>query len=114
MRPPMLRLSADEEIVDCFAGGGGASLGIELATGRKVTIAINHDPEAVAMHKVNHPETEHYTEVDPVVLVKRNGHAKRLSATAQVEKCGNSVCPPIACAIVRSVFSKGGAIAVAA
>jgi DNA (cytosine-5)-methyltransferase 1 len=46
-------------IVDNFAGGGGASSGIEEAFGRPVDIAINHDPEAVAMHKANHPETVH-------------------------------------------------------
>lgn len=58
-----------EIIVDNFAGGGGASTGIELAVGRSVDIAINHDPAAIAMHKTNHPETEHYCEsvwdVDP-------------------------------------------------
>ena len=50
----------DEIIVDNFAGGGGASTGIELATNRPVTIAINHDIEAIRMHKANHPYTEHY------------------------------------------------------
>ncbi|WP_301171058.1 DNA cytosine methyltransferase [Brevibacillus nitrificans] len=58
-----------EIIVDNFAGGGGASTGIELATGRSVDIAINHDPAAIAMHMTNHPESEHYCEsvwdVDP-------------------------------------------------
>lgn len=58
-----------EIIVDNFAGGGGASTGIELATGRSVDIAINHDPAAIAMHTVNHPSTKHYCEsvwdVDP-------------------------------------------------
>nr|WP_263629255.1 DNA cytosine methyltransferase [Bacillus licheniformis] len=58
-----------EIIVDNFAGGGGASTGIEIATGLSVDIAINHDPDAIAMHKVNHPDTEHYCEsvweVDP-------------------------------------------------
>ena len=44
-----------ELIVDNFAGGGGTSTGIELATGRSVDIAINHDPEAIRMHKANHP-----------------------------------------------------------
>lgn len=52
----------DELIVDSFAGGGGASTGIELATGRVVDIAINHDPDAVLMHAVNHPFTRHYCE----------------------------------------------------
>lgn len=58
-----------EIIVDNFCGGGGASTGIALAIGRSVDIAINHDPAAIAMHKVNHPDTEHYSEsvwdVDP-------------------------------------------------
>lgn len=57
-------------IVDNFAGGGGASTGIEIATGCSVDIAINHDPEAIKMHKANHPGTTHYCEniwaVDPV------------------------------------------------
>lgn len=60
----------DEIIVDNFAGGGGASTGIELATGRPVTIAINHDPAAILMHRTNHPYTEHLQasvwDVDPV------------------------------------------------
>lgn len=59
-----------EIIVDNFAGGGGASTGIEMATGRSVDIAINHDENAIAMHSTNHPETLHYCEsvfdVDPV------------------------------------------------
>ncbi len=63
-----------EIIVDNFAGGGGASTGIELATGLNVDIAINHDPAAIAMHKANHPDTEHYLEsvwdIDPVKVVK--------------------------------------------
>lgn len=49
----------DEIIVDNFAGGGGASTGIKLATGRRVAIAINHDPDAIRMHRTNHPYTEH-------------------------------------------------------
>lgn len=65
-----------ELVVDNFAGGGGASTGIELATGYSVDIAINHNPEAIRMHKVNHPNTEHYCEnvwaVDPVKACK--GH----------------------------------------
>lgn len=59
-----------EIIVDLFAGGGGASLGIEWGIGRSVDVAVNHDPEAVAMHEANHPNTRHYCEsvfaVDPV------------------------------------------------
>lgn len=59
----------EEIIVDNFAGGGGASTGIELACGRPVTIAINHDPDAIMMHKTNHPFTVHMQasvwDVDP-------------------------------------------------
>lgn len=59
-----------ELIIDNFAGGGGASTGIEMATGVSVDVAINHDPEAIRMHKTNHPNTKHYCEsvwdVDPV------------------------------------------------
>lgn len=65
-----------ELVVDNFAGGGGASTGIEMATGYSVDIAINHDPEAIRMHKANHPYTKHYCEdvwqVDPVAACK--GH----------------------------------------
>lgn len=49
-------------IIDCFAGGGGASVGIEMAVGRSVDIAVNHDPQAIRMHTVNHPKTLHLTE----------------------------------------------------
>lgn len=63
-------------IVDNFAGGGGASTGIEMATGISVDIAINHDPEAVRMHKTNHPDTKHYCEnvwaVNPIEACKGN------------------------------------------
>ncbi|WP_275261522.1 DNA cytosine methyltransferase [Citrobacter freundii] len=65
-----------EIIVDNFAGGGGASTGIELAIGRSADIAINHDENAIAMHKTNHPETLHYCEsvfdVDPVAATGGN------------------------------------------
>ncbi|EAA3225334.1 DNA cytosine methyltransferase [Salmonella enterica subsp. enterica] len=64
-----------EIIVDNFAGGGGASTGIELAIGRSVDIAINHDENAIAMHKTNHPDTLHYCEsvfdVDPLAATGR-------------------------------------------
>lgn len=60
----------DEMIIDNFAGGGGASTGIELALGRPVDIAIDHDPDSILMHKTNHPHTIHLCEdvweVDPV------------------------------------------------
>lgn len=67
-------ISDDEIIVDSFAGGGGASCGIEAALGRKIDIAINHDPEALGMHRANHPETEHFCEsvwdIDPVKVCR--------------------------------------------
>ena len=68
MNPGVEKLN--EIVVDNFAGGGGASTGIEIAIGRSVDVAINHDPAAIAMHRANHPATKHYTEdvwkVDPV------------------------------------------------
>lgn len=64
----------DEIIVDNFAGGGGASTGIELAAGRPVAIAINHDPDTILLHKTNHPYTTHLQasvwDVDPVAVCK--------------------------------------------
>ena len=70
-----------ELIVDNFAGGGGASTGIEIATGVSVDIAINHDPEAIKMHKANHPSTKHYCEsvwdADPIKAC--NGHPVALA-----------------------------------
>jgi DNA (cytosine-5)-methyltransferase 1 len=73
MRAPVFRgysLLPGELVVDSFAGGGGASTGIEAAIGRPVDIAINHNAEAIAMHKANHPETRHFCEdiwaVDPI------------------------------------------------
>lgn len=72
-RAPAVRASflhPGELTVDGFAGGGGASTGIEAALGQPIDIAINHDPEAIAMHRANHPATRHYCEsildVDPV------------------------------------------------
>lgn len=61
-------------IVDLFAGGGGASTGIEEALGRPVDIAVNHDPDAVSMHRLNHPAAEHFIadvyEVDPIAVCR--------------------------------------------
>jgi DNA (cytosine-5)-methyltransferase 1 len=63
-----------ELIVDLFAGGGGASTGIEMALGRHVDIAVNHNPEAISMHEVNHPQTQHFIsdvfEVDPCAVTQ--------------------------------------------
>lgn len=71
MLSPQFHLDLHREItVDLFAGGGGASTGIEQAIGRPVDVAINHDPEAISLHTANHPQTIHYTadvfEVDPL------------------------------------------------
>lgn len=63
-----------ELIIDNFAGGGGTSTGLEAAFGRPVDIAINHDPEALAMHAINHPHTQHLCEsvwdVDPIAVTR--------------------------------------------
>lgn len=82
-------LSEPELIVDLFAGGGGASLGIEAALGRPIDIAINHSRDAIRMHERNHPFTRHYIEdvwkVDPRVAcgsgcIRWSGGADRCSA----------------------------------
>lgn len=70
----MTSLSNDEIIIDNFAGGGGTSTGAEEALGRPVDIAINHDPEAIAMHKANNPFTDHHCEsvwdINPIEICK--------------------------------------------
>jgi len=60
--PDSADILADEMIIDIFAGGGGASHGIEIALGRSPDIAINHDPAAIVMHTANHPSTRHFRE----------------------------------------------------
>ena len=69
LTPQFLLPIASELVIDLFAGGGGASTGIEQAIGRPVDVAVNHDPEAISLHTVNHPQTRHFTcdvfEVDP-------------------------------------------------
>lgn len=69
-----MKLLPQELIIDNFAGGGGTSTGLELAFGRPVDIAINHDPKALAMHRINHPNTKHYCEnvwdVDPIEVTQ--------------------------------------------
>ena len=61
-----------ELVVDLFAGGGGASTGIEQAIGRHVDAAVNHDREAISLHTANHPQTRHHCsdvfEVDPFTV----------------------------------------------
>jgi DNA (cytosine-5)-methyltransferase 1 len=74
MRPDSPSSEAGALVVDNFAGGGGASCGIEAALGRPIDYAVNHDPLAIAMHRANHPETEHLVtnvmDVDPVRLAR--------------------------------------------
>lgn len=109
----------DALIVDNFAGGGGASTGIELALGRPVSIAINHDPAAILMHKANHPYTRHYCEsvwkVDPRELCGGQEvalawfspdckHFSKAKGAALVDRniCGNAVYPPFARALAAA------------
>ncbi len=75
MLTPQFQLPVhDELVVDLFAGGGGASTGLEQALGRHVDIAVNHDPEAIALHTINHPQTEHYVsdvfEINPHIATR--------------------------------------------
>lgn len=69
-----LLVPRNQIIVDNFAGGGGASKGIEAAIGRPVDYAINHDREAIAMHRANHPHTHHFCDsvwdVDPRAIAR--------------------------------------------
>jgi DNA (cytosine-5)-methyltransferase 1 len=70
LKPQFILPLATELVIDLFAGGGGASTGIEQAIGRHVDIAVNHDPAAVSLHQANHPQTQHFVsdvfEVDPL------------------------------------------------
>lgn len=74
LTPQFLLPVHNELVVDLFAGGGGASTGIEQAIGRPVDISVNHDPEAVALHTVNHPQTQHFTsdvfEINPLIATR--------------------------------------------
>ena len=74
MKPQLALPFPGELIIDNFAGGGGASTGIEAAFFRQVDVAINHDQEALAMHAANHPHTAHYCEsvwdVDPIEVTR--------------------------------------------
>lgn len=72
LKPQFILPIASEMVIDLFAGGGGASTGIEMAIGRHVDIAVNHDPEAISLHQANHPQTRHFVsdvfEVDPMAV----------------------------------------------
>lgn len=82
----------DGLIIDNFAGGGGASTGIELAIGRSVDVAINHDPEAVALHKANHPATAHYCQsvwkADPQEVVAEVGAGVAIDPDTRLPRVG--------------------------
>jgi DNA (cytosine-5)-methyltransferase 1 len=74
LTPQFVLPLAHELVIDLFAGGGGASTGIEQALGRFVDVAVNHDPEAVSLHQANHPQTRHFVsdvfEVDPLAVTE--------------------------------------------
>ena len=74
LTPQFLLPIHSEIVVDLFAGGGGASTGIEQAIGRPVDVAVNHDAEAISLHQANHPQTMHYCsdvfEVDPIAVTQ--------------------------------------------
>ena len=74
LTPQFVLPLSTERVVDLFAGGGGASTGIEQAIGRAVDLAVNHDPEAISVHTANHPQTRHFCsdvfEVNPLVVTE--------------------------------------------
>jgi DNA (cytosine-5)-methyltransferase 1 len=76
-------------IIDNFAGGGGASTGIEMALGRPIDVAINHDAEAVAMHAANHPRTHHLCQnvwkADPIEVVAEASARRGSSVPLPIE-----------------------------
>lgn len=122
----------DEIIVDNFAGGGGASTGIELAAGRPVAIAINHDPDAILLHKhcgyalaeddvillliggayyyiaditlrmLTPRELYNAMGFPPDYIIDHDYMGNAYGKTKQVARCGNAVCPPLAEAMVRA------------
>jgi hypothetical protein len=103
----------DQEVfVDLFSGGGGASMGIEAATAMPVFAAVNHNPDAIAMHMTNHPYTKHYQtsvwDVDPLTACEGRPvgllWASPDCTHFSKARCGNAVCPPMAEAMVRANF----------
>jgi len=76
-------------IVDCFAGGGGVSLGVELALGRSPDIAINHDPVAVEVHSINY-------------VIERQADGTPVTKTDQGRLIDNAVPPQLAAAVIRA------------
>lgn len=92
----------DGMVIDCFAGGGGASQGIEEALGRPCDVAVNHDPKAIAMHKANHPRTHHMTEDIWKADLEGYYDGTPVSKTQQVRMIGNSVVPIMARKLVAA------------
>lgn len=93
------------EIADLFCGGGWASEGVRLALGRDPTVAVNHSPEAIAVHTANHPGTRELFRAQGFrdayrIDVEIDGAP--LTKTAQVRLAGNSVPPQLVEAIVRA------------
>lgn len=99
MLTPQFQLAVHNElVVDLFAGGGGASTGLEQALGRHVDIAVNHDPEAIALHTINPPQTKHYVsdvfEINPLVATRGRPvgllwachNSRNLQGTPRIEK----------------------------
>ena len=99
-----------EILVDSFAGGGGASTGIEMALGRSPDIAINHDKVALSVHAANHPLTKHMPhniwKVDPRNACDRGAEGEPITKTDQIRLCGNSVCPQVAAALVAANYGE--------
>ena len=95
-RPPVIRLYGDHElIIDSFAGGGGASTGIELATGRSPDIGMRMLQPRELYRAQGFPESY-------CIDVGADGRA--LSKAAQVRMCGNSVPPPFSRALVSANY----------
>jgi site-specific DNA-cytosine methylase len=125
---PQAGFNFGELNIDNFAGGGGASTGIEEALGRPVDIAINHDQVAISMHTVTTKDRFGLVTVRGVeyqivdigmrmlsprelyraqgfpenYIIDRDADGRPITKTEQVAKCGNSVCPPIAAALIRA------------
>lgn len=92
----------DEMLIDNFAGGGGTSTGIELATGRPVDAAINHDPDAMLTPR----ELYNANGFPPDYIIDHDYTGKSYGKTKQVARCGNAVPPPFAEALVRANLSE--------
>lgn len=84
----------DDCFVDSFAGGGGASTGIEMATGHPVDVAINHNEAAIMMHRAMGFPHDY--------IIDKDVNGKPITRADQVARCGNAVCPAVAEALVRS------------